>query len=65
MKLTKVEIKKIGRGLLIALAGAALTYLSEQIPNVDFGTYTPVVVSGFSVLVNTLQKLLSDTRSKV
>lgn len=65
MSLTRVELKKIGRGLLIALAGAALTYLSEQIPNVDFGMYTPMVVSGFSVLVNTLQKLLSDTRSKV
>lgn len=65
MTLSKFDVKKIGKGLLIALAGAALTYLSEQIPNVDFGASTPMVVTGFSVLANTLHRLLSDTRSEV
>lgn len=47
-----MDYKKIGRGLLIAVGGAVLTYLAEQIPNVDFGTYTPLVVAGFSALIN-------------
>lgn len=65
MSLSGNELRKIGKGLLIAMAGAALTYLAQTIPNVDFGAYTPVVVASFSVIVNAAQKLLSDTRSGV
>jgi hypothetical protein len=43
---------KVLKGLLIALLGAVLTYVAELIPNVDFGTYTPLAVAFASSLVN-------------
>ena len=54
----KEKLIKIGKGALIAGAGAVLTYLVEAIPQVDFGQYTPVVVAVFSVLVNAVRKVL-------
>ena len=51
---------KILVGLLIACVGAALTYMTEVIPNIDLGGYTPVVVAGWSVIVNTIRKFLSQ-----
>ncbi len=65
LSLSKGDIKKIGKGLLIALTGAALTYITEQIPNVDFGVWTPAVVAGWSVIVNAVRQLLTDTRTGV
>jgi len=56
------DMEKIGKGLLIALAGAALTYLTEQIPNIDLGEWTPIVVAIWSVIVNAAKKWLSETR---
>jgi hypothetical protein len=47
-----IGIKKVGKGALIAGAGAALTYLLEAIPGLDFGIYTTVVGAGLSILVN-------------
>lgn len=54
------DLKKVGVGLLIALGGAALTYVAELIPNVDFGEFTPVVVATLSVLINFARKFLTD-----
>lgn len=54
------DLKKIGVGLLVAVGGAVLTYLTGLIPNVDFGAFTPLVVTGWSVIVNILRKLLTD-----
>lgn len=48
----KESLIKIGKGALIALGGCLLTYLAEQLPFVDFGSYTPVAVSVFSFLIN-------------
>lgn len=59
------ELRKVGKGLLIALAGAALTYLSEQIPHVDFGVWTPMVVTFWSAFVNWARMYLTDTRGAV
>jgi len=59
-KLNNIDWLKIGKGLLVAVAGAALTYLTDLIPNIDWGVWTPVVVSGFSVLVNIVRKFLAD-----
>lgn len=47
-----MDYKKVGRGLAIALGGAALTYFAQLIPHIDFGTYTPVAVAVFSALIN-------------
>lgn len=61
-QLTWNDLEKVGKGLLIALAGAALTYLTEQIPNIDLGEWTPIVVAFWSVIVNAARKWLSETR---
>lgn len=59
--LSLVDLKKLGKGMLIAVAGASLTYLSEWLGNVDFGIFTPAIVAGMSVLVAAFQKYLIDT----
>lgn len=53
------ELKRVGLGLLIALGGAGLTYLEEQIPTLDFGAWLPMVVALNSGLVNFGRKFLS------
>lgn len=60
MSIDMIGLKKVGKGLLIAAAGAALTYLAEAIPGIDFGAWTPLVVAGTSVLVNFGRKFLSS-----
>lgn len=55
-KLNKEDGKKILAGLLIALAGAALTFAEEAIPLVDFGTWTPLAVAINSAVVNAGRK---------
>lgn len=57
--LNKHELLKIGKGLLIAMGGAALTYLTDMIPNIDFGQATPIVVAAWSVVVNIARKYLT------
>ena len=54
------DLQKVGKGALIAAAGAALTYLSEHLGSVDFGQYTPAVVAGISILINFGWKFLSN-----
>ena len=50
--LNKVDGKKIAKGAMIAIAGALLTYVAEMLPNVDFGSSTPLVVAVGGILVN-------------
>jgi len=57
----KDDLIKIGKGTLIAAIGAALTYLTEIIPSVNLGEYTPVVVAGFSILTNLIRKWMTKT----
>ena len=59
-QLNKQDLSKIGKGLLIAAVGAILTYVTDMIPNVDFGEWTPVVVAAWSVIANTVRKLLAN-----
>lgn len=58
--LNKADAKRIGLGALVAIGGAAVVYLGELIPNVDFGQYTPIAVALGGILVNTLRKFLTD-----
>ena len=58
MKIDLKGLKKVGKGALIAGAGAVLTYLMSAIPGIDFGAYTPLVVGVSSVLINFLRKLI-------
>ena len=48
----------IGKGALVAGAGAILTYLAQNVTAADFGTYGPLVVAGLSVLVNYIRKVV-------
>lgn len=57
--LNDVDYKKILTGLGIAIAGAALTYLLDVIPSIDFGVWTPVVVALNSALVNAGRRYLA------
>ena len=56
--LGKVDIKKIGTGAGIAVAGALLTYLTQVVTSMDLGEWTPIVVAGWSIIVNALRKVL-------
>jgi len=62
LKFNKTDMYKVFMGLVIALAGAGLTYIETTIPDIDFGKYTTlamfVVNSG---VVNFLRKLLTRT----
>ncbi len=46
------KLVKILKGLGIALGGAALTWATEQIPHIQLGTSTPLVVACYSALIN-------------
>lgn len=58
--LNSFDWKKIGKGALIAAAGAVLTYLSTFITHADFGVYTAVVAVVASALINAGQKWVSS-----
>ena len=59
-KLTNNNWKKIGKGFLIAIAGAGLTYITDTLPNVELGVFQPIVMAGWSVLVNMARKFLQN-----
>ncbi len=61
--LDKENLRKIGKGAAMALAGALLTYLADLLPQIDFGAWTPLVAAGFSVLANSAHKFLTDYSS--
>jgi hypothetical protein len=56
--LKREDLVKLGTGLGIALTGAALTYISQVITQVEFGAYTPVVVALWSVFANVIRKII-------
>lgn len=59
-KLNRTDLWKIARGGLVVLAGALLTYVMDTIPYVDFGSYTPLVVSMSSSLIEAIRRYLVD-----
>jgi|LakMenE01Jun11ns_1017448.scaffolds.fasta_scaffold9940899_2 hypothetical protein len=58
--LNREDLKKIGKGAIIAVLGALLTYLSKEITNMDFGEYTAVVMAFWSVFTNIAWKYLEQ-----
>lgn len=58
-QLNSEDLVKIMTGAIIAIGGALLTYLSEIVLQIDFGAYTPTVVSVLSILINIARKLLA------
>ncbi len=63
-KLSKSDCVKLIKGLGVAAAGAALTYLSEWAASSDFGEYTPMVAATLAVFVNVMRKILTNTETK-
>jgi hypothetical protein len=57
-KLSKEDLKKIGKGLMIAVGGAILTYATETLASIDFGQFTAIVTAAAAVLINAGWKLL-------
>ena len=55
----KESLKKIGKGMAIAIGGAVITYLAETIPSIDFGVYTPLVVALSAILINSAKEYLA------
>lgn len=64
--LTKEQWISIGKGLLIAVGGAVATYLTTLAGSgeLDFGPMTPIVVAGFSVLINYIRKAVENLKSQ-
>ena len=59
-KLNSIDWKKIGKGFIIALIGAGLTYLTDLISLIEFGVITPAVMMFWSVFTNFAWKLLRN-----
>lgn len=59
-KLTKANLESILIGALIAGGGALLTYASQTITQIDFGTYTPLAVALGGILINAGRKFLDS-----
>ncbi len=55
---TKLKLKKLGTGALVAVAGALATYAVEAIPSVNLGSWTPLVTVILSVGANAIRKFL-------
>ena len=59
-QLNKTDGYKVARGFLIVMAGAALTYLTELIPNLDFGNLKPLIVPIFGSLIELGRRWITD-----
>ena len=61
MSLNKADMVKIGKGAVLVLTAAAITYVAENAASIDFGVYTGAVVAGVSILLNALRKWAAGT----
>lgn len=60
-QLNKEDGAKILKGALMAIGGALLTYITQTIGDIDFGTaWTPIIVALGGILVNTAHKWITD-----
>lgn len=57
--LNSIDWKKLGKSILLAAAGAVITVLLEQLPNLDFGSWTPFVTGAVTWILNLLRKWIS------
>lgn len=53
--MTREKWFKIGKGALIAIGGALLTYIPEAIGMIDWGTWQPFAVAVGGILVNAIR----------
>ena len=55
----KATMVKIGKGILIAVGGAAVTYFAQYVSNTNFGVYTPLVVAGSAIIINAIKEYIA------
>ena len=58
--LDRVDLRKLGTGFVIALVGAAATWLSDAATSLDFGMWSPFVAMAISVAVNAMRKWAAE-----
>lgn len=63
--LNNLDFQKIGTGLLIALGGAFITWLPEQIELIDWGGLQPLAFAISSMAVNVIRKWIKDDSNKL
>lgn len=63
--LNKSDILKIVRGAGYALAGALLTYITSIVTHTDFGSWTPVIVSVWSIIANAGTKYIGGPEDSI
>lgn len=61
-QLIKHDLTKIGIGALMAGLGAVMTYATQELANIDYGQWTPIITALLSILVNTIRKWMANTQ---
>lgn len=61
-KLNKEDGLKIVRGAGVAMGGALVVYLTNLLPNVDFGVNTPLIVGLVGIFLNAVRKWLNGKK---
>ena len=64
MHLTKTDLIALGKGLIITVIGAVLTYGTQWVSGMDFGVYTPWIVTGWAFVVNVVRKYIDTPVEK-
>lgn len=64
-KVDSTDIKKTLRDFLVVLVGAVLTWLSANIPNMNFGEYTTLIVPVLTTIVSFVYRFYKDNTKNV
>lgn len=55
----KIKLKSVGKGALMAGAGAGVIAILQYVQGLNFGEYTPVAVALTSIFINTARVFFS------
>lgn len=55
-----INWKRFAAGAGVVVAGALLTYVTNWLTGVNFGAYTPIIMSVWSIIANLVRKWVSD-----
>lgn len=58
-----VTLKKILKGFLITAGAAGLTYLLDYVSTVDFGVYTPLVMTLCAAGINAIREYVRGSKA--
>ncbi len=64
-KLNKKDGKSLLKGFFIMIVGTSLAWGLYQLPNIDFGQYTYILVPILGLLFNTGLKWVTDEQGKI